>query len=148
MKKLVLLATAILLAGVFWGCGGGGSGGSPTQVNANLIGQLVMPVPVDLPKYEVYLDNDQDLTNGFVLKDSGVCLCRDLVDYFFVDAPAGTYFLYAVVRINSADGAAPVSGDYIGIYSADGNPPSAANVVVVPTGVQDLLINMATLVTP
>lgn len=149
MRNLVFLGTAILLAGVFWGCGGGG-GSSPTPVNANVVGQLSLPEAHDLPQFEVYLDVDQNPLNenGFVKKVVGICQCQLLIDYMFVDTPAGIYYLYGIVRINSKDGTAPVAGDFMGFYTGTSNPAVPTPIVVTASGkVDNALINLQ-LVTP
>lgn len=144
MRNLVLLGAAILLAGIFWGCGGGGSGSSPTPVNANVVGQLSLPEAHNLPQFEVYLDVDQDPLNdnGYVTKVVGICQCQMLIDYMFVDAPAGTYYLYGIVRINSLDGTAPVAGDFVGYYTGTSNPPVPTPIVVTTSGKVDAFIDM------
>lgn len=134
MNKLVMYGAAVLLAGFIYGCGGGGSGSNPAPVNANVRGQLILPEAVDLPRFEVYLDTDLDPTIGYIKKDSEICQCQLLVDYFFVDAPQGTYYIHAVVRINSTIDAAPVAGDFVGYYVTDSNPPTTPNVVVTAVG--------------
>ena len=75
MRNLVFLGTAILLAGVFWGCGGGG--GSTPQT-AKVTGQIVMSLDVLDPIYEVYLDKDLDPTNGATSQVSGRCQCNKI----------------------------------------------------------------------
>lgn len=134
MNKLVMYGAAVLLAGFIYGCGGGGSGSNPTPLNTNVQGQLILPEAVLDPRFEVYLDTDLDPTNGYIKKHSDICHCQMLVDYFFVDAPAGTYFVHAVVRINSTEDAAPVAGDFVGYYVTDSNPPLTPNVVVTAAG--------------
>ena len=141
MKNLVLLGVAVILAGNIWGCGGGG-GSTPAQLNANVVGQLSMPEAHDLPKFEVYLDDNLDPLDGFIKKSSGVCQCQLLIDYLFVDAPAGTYYIYGIVRINSAEGTAPVAGDFVGYYTGTSNPATPTPIVVTASGKVDALINM------
>lgn len=145
MKKLLLLGLAVLLAGIFGGCGGGGSGSPPAQLNANVVGQLSMPEAHDLPKFEVYLDDNLNPLDGFVKKVSDRCQCQLLIDYLFVDAPAGTYYVYGIVRLKSAEGTAPVAGDLVGYYTGTNNPADPpVQVVVTASGKVDALINMQT----
>ena len=154
MRNLVLLGAAIFLAGIFWGCGGGG--GSTPQT-AKVTGLIVMPLQVRDPVFEVYLDKDLDPTNGATMQAAGICQCNNNIDYFFQDAPPDTYFLYAIVRkTNSAPGTMPVVGDYVGYFNGDNNPPtapftgppSAANAIVPATGSADFMIYMHEKTTP
>jgi hypothetical protein len=57
-------------------------------------------------------------------------------DYQVAGVPAGTYFVYALVKVVAAGGATPVAGDYYGWYGGDtsGNPPAAANAIVPESG--------------
>jgi hypothetical protein len=58
------------------------------------------------------------------------------LDYVISDVPSGTYFMLAFVDVDASGGTASTAGDYSGWYghNGDGNPPTAANVVVPDSG--------------
>jgi hypothetical protein len=81
------------------------------------------------------VDNDLNGDNGFVASTTGTCGTATAVNYSISDVPAGTYYIYAGVRVISAPNTAPQSGDYLGFYGGSlTNPPAQPNAEVPASG--------------
>jgi len=103
---------------------------------ATVAGVLTLPVVPDLAAdYWVAVDNDLDISNGWIRASADVCGTVNVVNYFVENVPTGKYFLHSGVHINSLTGSALISGDYYGIYGGSlNNPPIEANVTVPDSG--------------
>ncbi len=70
-------------------------------------------------RYVVVIDNDMDVTDGFVSCSQGSTDNTGTINYSMTEVPAGDFNVYCIVY-NSYNGTYPVStitGDYIGYYS-------------------------------
>jgi len=102
---------------------------------ATVEGKLILPEPAPGREYGVLVDQDFNGDNGFVKYCLGICGSDTAVSYTISDVPAGTYYIYAVVRIVSYSGNPPEVGDYMGIYGGTIDEyPSEPNAVVPASG--------------
>lgn len=102
--------------------------------NATVSGSLTLPSEASGKEYFVIIDSDTDGDNGYVNDTIGTCGSGTTVDYSISNVPAGTYYVYACVRVVSAHDSPPQSGDYFGFYGTGSTEPSEANAVVPPSG--------------
>ena len=93
-------------------------------------GNLVLPAAQNGIICQVVIDTDMNFGNGITNIFNGVCGSSVNVPYS-VTAPAGTYYVYAIVKTVGCPQCPPEQGDYLGwdgaTYPAS---PLAANVVV------------------
>jgi hypothetical protein len=120
-------------------CGQPPDGGvTDASVGAIVIGTLTLPgSPPQGAKGTVALFTTLPPT-GMPVSEGGFTPSGSTsVNYQVVGAPAGTYFIVALVDNDlSAGGLSPTAGDYWGWLGGDaaGNPPAAANAVVPDSG--------------
>ena len=119
------------------------SGGAPVtaditvvQVFDNVSGTITMPQAQPGNEYAVFLDMDAFETDGGEMAYvTGICGLNNKIEYSFLAAVPGNYFIYAVVDntgdglyndLNPPDGSGVDAGDYLGFYGGSGiNPPAA-----------------------
>ncbi len=111
--------------------------------NATVIGTLFLPAEANGKEYVVIVDNDTDGDNGWIAATVGTCGSGTTVSYSINDVPAGTYYVYAVVRIVSDHDSSALPGDYIGFYGTGSDPPAQANAVVPSSGTVILDITLS-----
>ena len=104
--------------------------------NTTVTGTLTLPAEANGKEYWVLIDNDTDGDNGYISYTIGTCGPGTSVDYSISNVPAGTFYVYAGVRVTSASDSPPEGDDYIGYYNA-GPPPTEANAVVPSSGTVD-----------
>ena len=125
MKRLIILL--ILL--IFF------MGGKDVFAQATVEGKLILPEPAPGIQYWVIVDQDGDGGNGYVRYCLGICGSDTEISYAISDVPAGTYYIYAGVRIVSSSRNPPEVGDYLGIYGGTIDEyPSEPNAVVPASG--------------
>ncbi len=125
MKRLII--SLILL--IFF------MGGRDVFAQATVEGKLILPEPAPGREYWVLVDQDFNGDNGFVKYCGGICGSDTAVSYTISDVPAGTYYIYAGVRIVSYFGNPPEVGDYLGIYGGTIDEyPSEPKAVVPASG--------------
>lgn len=125
MKRLIILL--ILL--IFF------MGGRDVFAQATVEGKLILPEPTPGREYWVLVDQDHDGDNGFVEYCVGTCGSDTEISYGISDVPAGTYYIYAGVRIVSSWGNPPEVGDYVGVYGGKvAEYPNEPNAVVPASG--------------
>jgi hypothetical protein len=105
-------------------------GGGATTVT----GTLTLPSEANGQEYWVLIDNDTNGDNGHIDATVGTCGSGTTVDYSLSNVPAGTYYVYAGVRVVSDFDSPPEDGDYFGFYGTGSIPPIAANAVVPALG--------------
>jgi hypothetical protein len=103
-----------------------------TQTTVN--GTLILPEEAVNKEYVVIVDNDTEGDNGWAAATVGTCGSGTAVDYSITNVPAGTYYVYAVVRIVSAHDSPAEDGDYFGFYGSGTAPPDKANAMVPDSG--------------
>ncbi len=131
IKSVMLLSLPSILV-VMLGCGSDSPNGPS---GATVEGRLTLPTEANGKEYWVLIDNDINGDNGYLRAVSGNCGSGTSVNYSFSDVPAGTYYVYAGVRIVSSSDSAPENGDYVGIYGGTlSNAPSQPNAVVPSSG--------------
>jgi len=107
-------------------------GGRDIFAQATVEGKLILPEPAPGREYWVLVDHD---VNGFVRYRDGICGSDTVVSYTINNVPAGTYYIYAGVRIVSYSGSPPEVGDYLGIYGGTIDEyPNEPNSVVPASG--------------
>ena len=120
--------------------------------NATVTGTLTLPADASGKEYFIIIDSDTDGDNGYVNATIGTCGSGTTVDYSISNVPAGTYYVYAGVRIVSDHDSSPQNGDYIGFYGTGSDPPDEANAVVPSSGTVTFDITLSimgeTLLTP
>jgi hypothetical protein len=110
-------------------------GGRNAYSQATVEGKLILPEPTPGREYWVLVDEDVDGDNGFVKYSGGVCGSETAVSFTISDVPAGTYYIYAGVRILSHFGTPPEIGDYVGIYGGTIDEyPRQPNAVIPASG--------------
>ena len=125
MKRLII--SLILL--IFF------MGGKDVFAQATVEGKLTLPEPAPGRQYVVCVDQDYDGGNGYVKFGLGVCGSDTEISYAISDVPAGTYYIYACVRIVSSHANPPEVGDYMGAYDGTfGESPNEPNAVVPAFG--------------
>jgi len=107
-----------------------------TTSDTTVTGTLTLPAAADGEEYWVLIDNDTDGDNGYISYTTGPCGPGTSVDYSISNVPAGTFYVYAGVRITSDSDSPPQGDDYFGYYDA-GPPPTEANAVVPSSGTVD-----------
>jgi|GEM_PF-2228050 len=85
-----------------------------TRNYAEITGSILMPADQTGYPYQVIVDLNTDFSDGFYMK-SGTCPAGTSVPYSLT-GPAGTYYIYAVVKLQSSAMEPPKPGDYVGIY--------------------------------
>lgn len=96
-------------------------------------GNLILPSAQPGTMYEVLIDTDMDFGNGITNMTIGYCGASANVPYS-ITAPAGTYYVYAVVKTVSCTTCPPEAGDYLGrVGSTYPAYPGSANVPVTNT---------------
>jgi len=113
-----------------------------TQTTVN--GTLTLPEEAVNKEYVVIVDNDTEGDNGWAAATVGTCGSGTAVDYSITNVPAGTYYVYAVVRIVSAHDSPAEDGDYIGFYGSGEAPPDSANAIVSDSGTVTFDISLST----
>jgi len=148
MKKLSNFiypaALTLILVFLYQGCD---SSTDPTT-NNTVKGTLTLPVAADGKEWFVLIDTDR---NGeqYVALVEGTCGTGTTVNYSFSNIAAGTYYIYAVVRITSAHGTPPDDADYMGIYGGTLNsPPANPNAEITSEGTMVFNITLSTTNTP
>ena len=101
---------------------------------ASITGTLTLPAEANGKEYWVLIDNDTDGDNGYVNATIGTCGSGTTVDYTINNVNAGTYYVYAGVRVVSAHDSPPQSGDYFGFYGTGSDLPDEANADVPSSG--------------
>ena len=101
---------------------------------ATITGTLTLPAEASGKEYFVLVDNDTTGDNGYINATIGTCGSGTTVDYSISNVPAGTYYLYAVVRIVSVHDSPPEPCDYLGYYGTGSTAPSDANADVPFSG--------------
>jgi hypothetical protein len=107
-------------------------------------GTLTLPAEANGKEYIVIVDNDTEGDNGWINATVGTCVSGTTVDYSISNVPAGTYYIYAVVRIVSAHDSPAEDGDYIGFYGSGEAPPENANAIVPDSGTVTFDISLST----
>lgn len=115
----------------------------PMQDSATINGTLYLPAEANGKEYVVLVDDDTDGDNGWIAATEGICGTETTVNYSISDVPAGTYYVYAIVRIVSDPDAGAEKGDYIGYYGSSNGSPSSANAVVPSSGTVTFDITMS-----
>ena len=106
---------------------------SATQAETTVTGTATLPgISMGSP-YQVVLDTDSDMSNGWLLEETGIVGPDSLLSYTLTSVPEGTYYLYALVDRDSSGGSA-TDGDYFGFYGSPSTPPALANAYVPPSG--------------
>lgn len=104
----------------------GASGGTTGTVS----GTVTIPATMADKPWVVLLDTDMNGDNGFTAMVNG-SVTGTTFSYTLSNVGLGSYYVYAVVYAVGDGTAAPVNGDYYGIYNATGlGSPASANVVV------------------
>ncbi|MFP4466570.1 MAG: hypothetical protein ACLFP1_05930 [Candidatus Goldiibacteriota bacterium] len=119
------------------------SGGTPVtaditvvQVFDNVSGTITMPEAQPGNEYAVFLDSDAfEADGGEMAYTTGICGLNNKIEYSFLAAAPGDYYVYAVVDntgdgigndLYPPDGTAVDSGDYLGFYGgSEINPPAS-----------------------
>jgi hypothetical protein len=154
MKKnaiIMILALVVSMAAAILGCKSSGpsnpGSGTPTPQSSPTItptvtrtstpaggsvaGNLVLPSAQTGITWQVLVDTNTNFADGIVNMALGTCGISSNVPYS-VTAPAGTYYVYAVVKTASELTQPPVQGDYIGSLGATWPAWSAsANLAVI-----------------
>jgi len=89
--------------------------------NVTISGILTLPAAASEKNWVVMIDDDTDGDNSTVAMAIGICGSGTTVNYSVQNVPPGTYYIYAVVFVESDGEGGPLPGDYIGIY--DGSFP-------------------------
>ncbi|MCE5300008.1 MAG: hypothetical protein LLG37_03920 [Spirochaetia bacterium] len=100
-----------------------------TPEHPTISGNLVLPSPHQGVVWEVIVDTDMNFNNGIINMAMGTCGSSSNVPYS-VTAPAGTYYMYALVKTVGVLTSPPIAGDYLGWYGATypDNPSEASAV--------------------
>jgi len=148
MKKLSNFiypaALALILLFLHQGC----DSSTDPSPNNTVRGTLTLPVAADGKEWVVLIDTDRD-GEEYVELVEGTCGSGTTVDYSFSNIAAGTYYIYAIVRIVSAHGTPPDDADYMGIYGGTLNdPPGNPNAEITSEGTMVFNITLSTTNTP
>lgn len=147
MKKLsnfiYLTALALILLFLYQGCDSSTEPDPDPTPNNTVKGTLTLPATANTKEWVVLIDTDRD-GEEYVAYVLGNCGSGTTVNYSFSNIAAGTYYIYAMVRILSASGTPPENGDYVGIYGGtESNPPSNPNAVIPLEGTVDFDITLS-----
>jgi len=113
------------------------------DTQATVTGTLTLPTEANGKEYIVAIDTDTEGSNGYIAATVGTCGSGTTVNYSITNVPEGTYYLWAVVRINSAHDSQTAYGDFIGFYGTGLNPPSSANAIVPDSGSVNLNFSLS-----
>ncbi|MDY7034376.1 MAG: SBBP repeat-containing protein [Thermodesulfobacteriota bacterium] len=102
--------------------------------SATVTGTLTLPSDANGTEYFVIIDNDTDGDNGYIAATSDTCGPGTTVDYPISNVPAGTYYIYACVRIVSTHDSPPESDDFFGFYGTGNSVPTEPNAVIPSSG--------------
>jgi len=97
-----------------------------------LSGSIELPAGQGQPGsvWQVIVDTDKNFANDIECTINGVCGASVSIPYS-VTLPAGTYYVYAIVKVQSSLTQPPVQGDYLGIYgNTYPDTPASANVAI------------------
>jgi hypothetical protein len=99
-----------------------------TPAYGTITGNLVLASAQGGYTYEVLVDTDLNFSNGIINLAVGTCPAALNVPYS-VTVPAGTYYVYAMIKTASAPQYPPAAGDYLGTFGATYPAfPASANV--------------------
>jgi N-acetylneuraminic acid mutarotase len=139
-NRLVLYLSLLAISIMILSCGEK----SPTKPSKTTVsGTLILPQEAEGKEYWVIIDNDSNGDNGYVALTFGTCGPGTTLHYSIDNVASGTYYIYAGVRVLSAQNNPPQNGDYLGFYGGTlMNPPDAANAVVPSSGTATFDINL------
>jgi hypothetical protein len=95
---------------------------------------MTYPAPALGKEWVVIVDHDFNGGNGWVGSASGHCASGRTLEYSVIDLPAGTYYVYALVRVTSGPTDSPEAGDYLGIHGGSIYSPPQGPTATVPSG--------------
>ncbi|HRU38576.1 MAG TPA: hypothetical protein P5511_01765, partial [Candidatus Goldiibacteriota bacterium] len=109
--------------------------GTPTAtpVMCEISGTITLPYASSGSNWAVLVDTDYDGDNGYIGIQLGVAGTVNEINYS-MQAPEGTYYLYAVVDADFTGLAGgPTAGDFIGFYGGSPyfNPPATPNALIM-----------------
>jgi hypothetical protein len=114
----------------------------PPTVNNTVNGTLTLPATADGKEWFVLIDTDLS-GDKYISLIEGTCGSGITENYSISNISAGTYYIYAFVRIVSAHGNPPENGDYGGIYGGTfNNLPNEPNAVIPSEGTVVLNITL------
>jgi len=103
-----------------------------TQATVN--GTLTLPADASGKAYIIAVDTDTEGSNSYIAATVGTCSSGTTVNYSINAVPEGIYYVWAVVRLVSAQDSPAAYGDYIGFYGTGLDPPVSVNATVPDSG--------------
>ncbi|MBU1100912.1 MAG: hypothetical protein KKA84_10970 [Bacteroidetes bacterium] len=94
----------------------------PEGKNSAVYGTLTLPRTANGKEISVYLDDDEDYSNGVYEDFYGMCGTSLTSEYYLNHTPTGTYKIRAMVHVVSTPGGNPVIGDFIGTIESAAVP--------------------------
>ncbi len=102
-----------------------------TPVGGTISGNIILPAAELGVTWQVLVDTDMNFNNGITNMVVGICPLGATSIPYSVTAPAGTYYVYALVKTAGALTSPPIAGDLLGwdgaLYPAS---PSSAGVIL------------------